>query len=138
MTEAEHKAVVRRFYEQCMNQGDASAVEEVISAGFVDRSYGLRGVTDVQQFVRRGRTTWPEIRFTIEDVVAEADRVAVRWTARGTHHTGTQATWTGMGFYRLADGKIVEHWANSDQLGLQQQLSATSPARGSPPSGQHS
>lgn len=106
--------MVRRFYEQCMNAGDVSAVAEVIAPKFVDRGYNMAGVAAAEEFVRRSCIDWPELHFAIEDIIAEGDRVAVRWTGHDTHKSGKKATWTGMGFYRIADGKIAEHWANVD------------------------
>jgi hypothetical protein len=89
-----------------MNRGDVSVVEEVISADFIDRSYGLRGMADVQRSSTATARRGPICTSRSEDMVAEEDRVAVRWGARGTHHTSTAATWTGMGFRRLADDQI--------------------------------
>jgi predicted SnoaL-like aldol condensation-catalyzing enzyme len=117
-----NKATVRRFYDACMNDGDPEAVPAVIAPEFTDHSYALRGVEAVQQFVRTSRANWPELRFTIDEIIAEGDIVAVRWTGTGRHAGGKQATWTGMGFYRLRDGRITDHWANVDQLSLQRQL----------------
>lgn len=69
-------------------------------------------------------------RYTVEDMIAEGDKVAARATASGTHQgdflgippTGKHATWSEIHIGRVVDGKFVEHWANSDQLGLLQQL----------------
>jgi predicted ester cyclase len=68
-------------------------------------------------------------------MIAEGDKVAIRWAARGTHQgellgiqpTGKQATWTGISIYRFADGKIVEAWWSKDVLGLLQQLGVIPP-----------
>ena len=75
-------------------------------------------------------TAFPDLHFTIEDQIAEGDRVVTRFTARGTHQgafigippTGKQGVVTGTGIDRFANGKIVEAWFNSDDLGLLQQL----------------
>ena len=74
----------------------------------------------------------PDLPHTIDDVIADGDRVAASLTARGTHEeafqnlppTGKSIIFTGMRFYRMAGGKIAEEWANLDQLGLMQQLGA--------------
>jgi len=76
------------------------------------------------------RTAFPDVHFTIEDQIAEGDRVVTRWTARGTHQgplvgippTSKQVTMSGIAIYRLVDGKIVEQWGVNDMLGLLQQL----------------
>jgi predicted ester cyclase len=77
-------------------------------------------------------TAFPDLRIEIEDIVAEGDRVAVRARWHGTHRgvlpmipfpaTNRAVTFTGMVFWRIRDGKIVERWATIDRLGLQQQL----------------
>jgi predicted ester cyclase len=59
---------------------------------------------------------------TFEELIAEGQTVAVRWRGQGRHQNGKFAEWTGMGFYRLREGKITDHWANVDQLGLRKQL----------------
>lgn len=122
MIHENNKSVVATFYNRCMSQGDIAAVSEIMAPDFVNRSSGLAGVVDVERFVVGSRQRWMTLAFTIDDIIAEGDRVAVRWTGRGTPRRGQEASWTGMGFYRLRDGKIVEHWASSDPLGLRQQL----------------
>jgi len=117
-----NKAVVAAFYNRCLSDGEVGAVAALVAPDFVDQSYGLAGIAEVERFVAERRKHWPVLTYTIEDIIAEGDRAAVRWTGRGTDHTGRNATWTGMGFYRLRDGKIAEHWASEDSLGLAQQL----------------
>jgi len=116
-----NRATVRRFSEACMNAGDLAAVEEVIASDFIDVSYGLRGMAAVKQFVQDSRSRFPQLTFTIEEIIAEGETVAVRWSGRGTHENGRSATWTGMGFYHLHEGQIVRHWANVDQVALLRQ-----------------
>jgi predicted ester cyclase len=80
-------------------------------------------------------TGFPDLNVAMEDEVSEGNRVVVRWTARGTHRgefmgippTGNRATWTETHVCRIADGKLVEHWANLDQLGMLQQLGVIPP-----------
>jgi steroid delta-isomerase-like uncharacterized protein len=75
---------------------------------------------------------FPDIERSIEDLVAEGDKVVARWTARGTHTgdfqglppTGKVATSSGITIFRIADGRIVEEWSESDMLGLLQQIGA--------------
>lgn len=117
-----HKAVVAAFYNRCLSDGEVGAVAALIAPDFVDQSYGLAGIAEVERFVAERRKHWPTLTYTVEDIIAEGDRVAVRWTGRGTDHTGRNASWTGMGFYRIRDGRIAEHWVSEDSLGLAQQL----------------
>jgi steroid delta-isomerase-like uncharacterized protein len=81
-------------------------------------------------YVAALRDAFPDVHITIEDQVAEGDRVVTRWTARGTHTgafqgippTGKRGSMTGIDINRFADGKVVECWTNADDLGLLQQL----------------
>ena len=77
------------------------------------------------------RTAFPDLRYALEDVIAEGDLVAARYSWRGTHKgeaflgippSGKTILVRGMDFYRLRDGKIVEHWDNVDELGMLSQL----------------
>jgi steroid delta-isomerase-like uncharacterized protein len=78
------------------------------------------------------RAAFPDTRMTIEDEIAEGDKVVIRWTIRGTHKgeymgiapTGKEVTVTGISVYRIERGKIVEDWSNNDMLGMLQQLGA--------------
>ena len=81
-------------------------------------------------------TAFPDLHFTIEDMIAEGDTVVVRYTTRGTHHgnfrgipsTGKQVSGTAMFIDRLVNGKAVEQWSNGDDLGLLQQLGVIPPS----------
>ena len=85
-----------------------------------------------RQFSQAMVTAFPDLDRRIEDLFADGDRVAVRWTATGTHTgdfmgippSGTTATSSGITIFRIADGRIVEEWGHSDMLGLLQQLGA--------------
>jgi len=90
----------------------------------------IQGIDAYKQFLSMYLTASPDLHFTIEDQMAEGDKVVTRYTAGGTHlgpfmgipPTGKQVTATGMSIIRVANGKIVEEWANGDDLGLLQQL----------------
>jgi len=122
MSTETNKASVEQFYTACMNLGNLSAVDAVIAPDFLDLSYDLRGVDAVKEFIQESRSRFPMLNFTIEEMIAEGETVAVRWTGRGTHRNGRTATWTGMGFYHPRQGQIVRHWANVDQISLLKQL----------------
>ncbi len=131
----QNKAIVRRLYEEVWNLGDLDVVEDIVSADFVGHRSGRPddlGPEAVRESVVALCEAFPDGRFTIEDMVVEGDRVAVRFTGRATHRgefrgvqpTGRQVTVTGIGIYRIYGGQIVERWENIDQLGLLQQLVA--------------
>ena len=131
--EAANKAIIRRIFEECFNQGNLSLCNEVASPRLVGpHGAGPEGLRATIQFVR-GQFGSP--RFTIEDIIAEGDTVAVRWSMSGTH-SGPLFGTTPSGkplvnranvFYRFEDGKVVQTWLQSDQVGLLEQLGALPP-----------
>jgi steroid delta-isomerase-like uncharacterized protein len=139
MSAEENKAIVRRFYEEIWNKGDMAAADELIATDIIDHDQDpetrVRGPESVKQLVSSVRTIFPDFHFVVEDEIAEGNKVAVRWTMRGTHKaefmgipaTGKQVTGKGMHFWRVAGGKIVETWVNRDDLGMMQQLGVVPP-----------
>ncbi len=132
MSTEEDKAVVRRFYEE-LNTGNVDAAVELLAATAVIHQSGTPGPMDRERFKQLGGmffTAFPDARHELEDMIAERDQVATRFTFRGTHHgdlmgmppTGKQVTVPGIALDRIAGGKIVERRIESDQLGLLQQL----------------
>jgi steroid delta-isomerase-like uncharacterized protein len=132
----DNKMLVRRAVEEVWNRGNYGALTEFVSSDVVIRvpSAGneLQGPEQIEQFFKATRAAFPDLHFTIEDQFAEGDRVATRWTARATHTgeyegmppTSKQVTLSGTDIDRIANGKVVECWSYSDDLGLMQQLGA--------------
>jgi predicted ester cyclase len=132
-----NKALVHRLYERLMANGDVTAAEEILAGGYVDHSVpGMAeaGRAELIGVVQAVRAAIPDIAPTVDQAVAEGDLVAVRITARG-HHTGAPfppgipaagraIEWREQHIYRVADGRIVEHWAVFDNLAILQQLGA--------------
>lgn len=131
----ENKALYRRWFEEVVTRGDLALADELLAPDYalhfpgsppVDRE-GHKGL--VMMF-RAGFPDWAE---TVDDVIAEGDKVVVRVTGKGTHDgefqgvapTGRHVTCTGVGIGRVANGRIAEAWAEYDALGLMQQLGAT-------------
>jgi len=139
MSVEENKAIVRRFYEEIWNKGDMTTADELIASNIIDHDQNpqtrVRGPESLKQLATSVRTTFPDIHFTVEDEIGEGDRVAVRWTMRGTHKgefmgmaaTGRQVRVEGIHFWRVAGDKIVEVWVNRDNLGMMQQLGVIPP-----------
>jgi steroid delta-isomerase-like uncharacterized protein len=108
------------------------AADEMVASDMVihEPSHDIHGRDGAKQFVVMLRAGFPDIHFTIENQIAEEDRVVTRFTARGTHTgefrglpaTGKQIRVTGTETDRIADGMCVERWTNIDQLGMMQQL----------------
>jgi steroid delta-isomerase-like uncharacterized protein len=128
-----NKALARRTFEELWNQGNLAASPELYDANHVSHGLGMDvppGIEGLNQFITLYRTAYPDTHFTIEDQLAEGDKVATRWTAIGTHRgdlmgiapTGKRVTVTGMAISRIVEGKIRETWNNFDALGQLQQL----------------
>jgi steroid delta-isomerase-like uncharacterized protein len=135
----QNKVIARRCIEELFNRGNYAVVDELFASdyiGYPDRIVGPKGV---KQAVTTLRHAFPDVRLIVEDLIAEGDRIVIRWTAHGTHEgeyegipaTGKQATVTGIYIERIANGKFVEGWENLDALGLMVQLGVV-PATGSP------
>ena len=128
----ENKAIVRRFIEQSFNAGNLSVVDELVANDYVNHvaRADVRGPEGMKQFVTTYRTAFPDYRCTIDDQIAEADKVVTRWTAHGTQHgelmgippTGKHVTLPGVVIDRIANGKLVETWLHADVLEMMQQL----------------
>jgi predicted ester cyclase len=105
-----------------------AVIDEVCTADFVyhDPSGPVQGREAFKQFIGMYLSAFPDFHITIEDMVAEGDRVAVRQTTTATHQgippTGKRITVSGIHITRVVDGKSVEDWGNDDVLGLMQQL----------------
>ncbi len=133
---AENKAVIRRMIDEVWNKKNLAAVEDFAAAdciGHAPTGVDVRGPEGIKQNVTRFCTAFPDLHWTIEDTIAEGDKVVIRCTFRGTHKgeffgiapTGKQVMVTATGTYRMKDGKIAEGWVNQDLFGLLQQLGAT-------------
>ena len=135
---ARNVAVIRHFFAELWNGGNLLAADTLLSPSHVHHvaDGDLKGPESVKQFVAGLRVTFPDMRTTIEDIVAAADKVVVRFTIYGTYRdpregkdasaAGKQVKCTGIDIFRLAGGKIVERWGELDSLGLQRQLGGTS------------
>ena len=131
-TSEQNKTLARRWFEDLFSRGDLDAANEIISADFVDHltHEDERGLVELKHYVNIYGAAFPDIQDTVEDVVAEGDKVVVRWMSRGIHQgefmgvapTGRHVTFTGMRLFRIAENKIAESWVNIDERGLQEQL----------------
>ena len=133
MTTEENKASARRFIEEVINRGNFAVLDELSGANFVDHT-APPGVPPTNEgtkgFFSMFRAAFPDLHATIEDQVAEGDRVVQRVTTHGTMRgdfqgmpaSGKEATWSGIHITRFADGKAIEHWGVIDTLGMLAQL----------------
>lgn len=130
------RAIVRRFFEEVFSQGRLDVIDELFNDDYQDHdpvneqdTYGPDGVREEMAQYRAGVS---DLRFTIEDQLAEGDRVVTRWVSNGTHDgellgvapTGRRIEVHGITIHRVADGRIQEGWWNWDVLGLTRQIGA--------------
>ena len=117
-----NKAITRRLFEEVWNQRKLDVIDEIFATDFVGHMPGspdILGTEGLKQYITITCTTFPDFKITVEDQIAEGDKVVTRWTANGTHKpTGAQATWSGFSFFRIAGGKIVERWKSMDTSGM--------------------
>jgi steroid delta-isomerase-like uncharacterized protein len=129
----EQRAVDRRFVDEVQTAGNIDAVDELCSPEFVNHSAppGVPSNCDgVKQVTAMVRQAFPDSYFTVEDMMAEGDKVATRKTFHSTHQgefmgippTGQQVSMGLIDTVRIADGQVVEHWSMGDNLGMMQQL----------------
>ena len=137
MSLEENKALFRRWFEDVVNANDYAAVEELLAPGYWPTSRVRRSpstATATRGWWSCSPPPFPDWQESIQDVIAEGDRVVLRVTAGGTHEgefqgiapTGETVTITGIGIARIEDGRIAESWWEFDAIGLMQQLGAIS------------
>ena len=132
MSTEDNKALIRRAYEEGFNQRNLAVLDEVNASDLVSHnaSMTIQGLEAYKQWLSMYLAAFPDAHFTLEDLIVEGDTVVVRQTFRGTHTgelmgippTGKQVTAPGIAITRVLNGKVVEQWANYDDLGLLQQL----------------
>jgi steroid delta-isomerase-like uncharacterized protein len=130
----QNKKIAYRAFDEVQSQGKLDLVDELVVSDYIGHTplgdiYGPEGA---KQFFATLREAFPNLQITVEDQIAEGDKVATRWTARGTHEgqfqtvpaTGRQIAMTGMTIFRIANARIVEGWTNADILGMLVQIGA--------------
>ena len=130
--------VVRRFFKDVLNNQDEKAAGHLVDPAVVVHHPMLPGgngtFADVMKLMTEFRKGFPDLVYTVEDLVGENDKVAARWRARGTHRgefngraaTERQVTVTGTDIFAIVNDRIVEVWICSDLLGLMRQIGAIS------------
>jgi len=134
MSTEDNKAIVRR-YREIHNKNQLDQLGEVLAADFVGHALlpgmpaGLDGARMVHQ---AGLAAFPDAQVSTEDLLAEGDKVVERWSQTMTHTgvsmfgapagSGKKVQITGISIYRIANGKIVEHWSQMDVVSILQQL----------------
>ncbi len=139
MTVEANKALARRALEQVWSRGDLAAADQIYASDFAshqrsrpDEGRDLHGIDHLKSFVVELRSAFPDFRDTVDDQVAEGDKVVTRFTSHGTHEgplmgvpaTGKTVSWMGITIDRIADARIVENWVSWDLFGVMQALGA--------------
>ena len=131
MSLEKNKAIARRYQEEVWGKGDLALIDELVAADFVDHSLPVGmdpKFTGAKRAVKGAIDAFPDGQWTVEDLVAEGDKVVIRWRMQATHEHefrgiapgGKPVTVTGITILRIAGGKIVERWVNWDSLALRQ------------------
>jgi steroid delta-isomerase-like uncharacterized protein len=138
MSEAENKTIARRFNEEVWGRGDQAVLEELLDPDFVDHDAlpgQAPGREGHKQILIAFHSAFPDLNVTTDEILAEGEKVVSRWTARGTHQgellgiapTGNGVTIKGIDVLRVAEGRIVERWAQFNSLEMMQQLGVVPP-----------
>lgn len=133
MSTEQNKSIVRRWIEEGWNKHNPAAVDQFYAPNYVQHDAGrppLQGREGLKQYVGMFLTAFPDLHFTIDDLIADGDKVVWRFSSTGTNEgsfmgisaTGKRGGGTGIVIFRLADSQIAEGWVNYDALGLLQQL----------------
>ena len=134
MSEA-NVAVAQRFIDEVWQQGKLDVIDEIFADDYADHSFGPQPADreQLKGFVAMFRAAFPDLKYDVQQVMAEGDRVATRDTVHATHTgefmgipaTNKQVAVSAMHFMRFANGKIAEHWGITDVAGLMRQLGVT-------------
>ena len=139
MSVDENKTRASRIWNEIWNLGALDVVDEVIAENYLGyipaMPDAIRGTEGFKQLITTYRTGYPDVHVSVEDMVAEGDRVVVRWTSRGTNTgslmgmpaTGKPVEVAGISIFRFEDGKVAEEWEGFDTLGMMQQLGLAGP-----------
>jgi steroid delta-isomerase-like uncharacterized protein len=132
------KAIYQRMVDEVVNKGNFDVVEELFDPGYVDHGAppgSPAGLEGVKAIFGMFRTAFPDVKFTVDQMVSQDDIVATLVHGEGTQDgpfmgippSGKHAVWRSVGFFRVKDGKIVEHWGIPDLLGLLIQIGVIPP-----------
>jgi steroid delta-isomerase-like uncharacterized protein len=127
------KGVIRRFFDDVLNGGRLALLDQMIAGAYIEHNptpNQAPGAAGVRARIAAMRTAFPDVRFVVEEIIAEGPIVAARYRWQGTHEgaflgiapTGRRLSVRGMEFYRVEGGRVLEHWDLSDEFGMLTQL----------------
>jgi steroid delta-isomerase-like uncharacterized protein len=128
-TTEKNKEIVRKIYEDCLNTGKVELLDQFVAEDYVGVA-GQIGPVAFAGLIKELRQGFPDIQWTVEDLLAEEDRVMVRWKWQGTHLGAFRGfpvsqkcfVSTAIVIYQLRDNKVVQAWMENDRLGFLQQM----------------
>ena len=122
-TRPDNKAIARRYFAEILNKGSAAAIDSIVAADVVFRNppVVIKGIADFRKLVVALRSAFPDLNFTLEDELAEGNKVATRWVMRGTQGS-RKVDVSGMDIFLIENGKIREIWVNMDTLAQARQM----------------
>ncbi len=137
-TAATNKGIVRQFYRDVYVDWNMARADEVLSPRFTSHDWpegGPTGPKAFRDYYAAIRSAVPDARYEVDDLIAEGDRVVVRWRMVGTHKgaflgiapTGRPIVLKGIAIYRVEGGKLMERWVVSDVYGALEEIQAPSP-----------
>lgn len=133
MSSERNKALIRRLFDEVLNAGNFGLLDQLIGASYVEHNPVAKqaaGAAGIRERIQTMRTAFPDLRFVVDELIAEDAIVAARYHWQGTHKgpflgiapTGRRLSVRGMDFYRLDDGRVIEHWDVVDEFGMLSQL----------------
>ena len=125
MSAEANKAIEQRIWEELLIEGKTEKMNELIAIDYVYHGPGgleLKGIEGLKRFITWLHTSFPNIHFTLNDLIAEGDRVVTFWTMKGTHKSNKQVELQGIVISRFVNGKVVESWEVFDRLAIASQL----------------
>ena len=135
MATEDNKALVQRFFDEVINQRNLAALSQFVSPGGVTRTAPPGMPQEPNQFLTLYLNAFPDAKVTVEDLLADGDKVVARVSLRATHQsafrgiapTGKQITAMGIHIFRIVNGQMVEHWGLTDRLAVLQQVGVAPP-----------
>jgi len=131
MSLEKNKAIARRYQDEVWGKGDFDLLDELLAPDFVDHSLPVGmdpSFAGAKRAVKGAHDALPDGHWTVEDLIAEGEKVVIRWKMQATHEHqfrgiapgGKPVTVTGITILRITNGKIAERWVNWDSLALRQ------------------
>lgn len=135
MTTDDNKALVQRFFNEVINQCNLAALSQFVDPAGVNHTVPAGMPQEANQFLSQYLSAFPDAQATVEDLLADGDKVVARVSIRGTHRrafrgiapTGKPITVMGINIFRIANGKLVEHWGLTDRMAVLQQVGVIPP-----------